>query len=192
MQSYCKHQDFLSSINQILKLDIFSGNALLTGQSSCFYSGDEDDSHPPALVSCLAADTEDRWSPTRVRSVHSSLDASVPWIPERRTRGSRWGLQHRATSFVGIFPQSESEAASTSLLVAAFNGREDKVRDLLAKPGTNPNISYSNGNTPLIIAVQENHTKVIYQLLNRKDILVNLRGLDGYTALIRACYERCF
>ena len=50
--------------------------------------------------------------------------------------------------------QSAEEAASTSLLVAAFNGREDRVRDLLSIPQTNPNVSYSNGNTPLIIAVQ--------------------------------------
>lgn len=166
------------------------GNALLSGQSSCFYSTDDEDSHPPALLSCLAAESDDRWSPTRVRAVHASLEGQAHWIPERRIRGARWGFQHRATNFVGIFPQSESEAASTSLLVAAFNGREDKVRDLLSRTGTNPNISYSNGNTPLIIAVQENHTRVVYQLLNRPDILVNLRGLDGYTALIRACYER--
>ena len=46
------------------------------------------------------------------------------------------------------------------------------------------------GNTPLIIAVQENHTRIVQLLLSRPDIRVNMRGLDGYTALIRACFER--
>ena len=42
----------------------------------------------------------------------------------------------------------------------------------------------------MIIAVQENHTRIVHMLLSRYDIKVNMRGLDGYTALIRACYER--
>ena len=58
----------------------------------------------------------------------------------------------------------------------------------------------------MIIAVQENHTRIVHMLLSRFDIKVdgkcfeslrtifvfkvNMRGLDGYTALIRACYER--
>ena len=46
------------------------------------------------------------------------------------------------------------------------------------------------GNTPLIIAVQENHTRIVQLLLSRPDIRVNMRGLDGYTALIRACFDR--
>ena len=45
-----------------------------------------------------------------------------------------------------LFPQSEAEAASTALLVAAFNGREDRVEELLSRRETNPNVSYSNGN----------------------------------------------
>ena len=96
------------------------------------------------------------------------------------------------TSFLPLTPiqQTEAEAASTALLVAAFSGREDKLRDLLEREGTNPNASYSNGNTPLIIAVQENHTAIVHLLLKRPDILVNMRGLDGYTALIRAASER--
>ena len=40
---------------------------------------------------------------------------------------------------------SETDAANTALLVAAFNGREDRVRDLLRREDINPNISYSNG-----------------------------------------------
>ena len=28
-------------------------------------------------------------------------------------------------------------------------------------------------------------------LLARPDIRVNMRGMDGHTALIRACFERC-
>ena len=151
----------------------------MSGHGCCFYAGEDDGYGPPALLSCLAADNDARWSPgARGRSGQDQC-----W-------GTRWGNHHRRTHFVGIFPQSEAEAASTSLLVAAFNGRDDKVRDLLSRSGTNPNVSYSNGNTPLIIAVQENHTRVVYQLLARPDILVNLRGLDGFTALIRACQER--
>ncbi len=47
-----------------------------------------------------------------------------------------------------------------------------QVSFLLALPETNPNISYSNGNTPLIIAVQENHTDIVLMLLSRPDIKV--------------------
>ena len=99
--------------------------------------------------------------------------------------------QLRSTSFLPLsLHQTEIDSASTALLVAAFSGREDKVQDLLERKETNPNVSYSNGNTPLIIAVQESHTSIVHLLLKRSDILVNMRGLDGYTALIRAAYER--
>ena len=137
----------------------------------CLTGGEDDPSRPPALFSCLAA-------------------------PESPTAPSRWrsgGVrQQRSTSFLplSLFQQTESEAAGTALLVAAFSGREDKLRDILEREETNPNVSYSNGNTPLIIAVQENHTAIVHLLLQRPDILVNMRGLDGYTALIRAAAER--
>lgn len=177
------------------------GNSLQSSNhSSCLFvtGGHEDDpSLPPALLSCLAAEAgdEDRrhggyYTGTRTRGMQPPLFR--PFLqPLERGVGGRWGIHHQLQAgFGSMFPQSESEAVSTSLLVAAFNGREDKIQQALSNPVTNPNVSYSNGNTPLIIAVQENHTRVVHMLLARPDIMVNLRGLDGYTALIRACYER--
>ena len=99
---------------------------------SCLHPNVEDDpSHPPALLSCLA-----------------SADSPTQSHATRSRRGvTRLVFQTRTTSFVGLslFPQSEVDAASTALLVAAFNGREDRVRELLFREETNPNISYSNG-----------------------------------------------
>ena len=43
---------------------------------------------------------------------------------------------------------------SMGLLAAIFTGREVKARELLALPWTNINAQYTNGNTPLILAVQ--------------------------------------
>ena len=97
--------------------------------------------------------------------------------------------QQRTTSFLPLL-QPEHDSASTALLVAAFSGRTERVEELLAREDTNPNVFYSNGNTPLILAVQENHTAIVHLLLRRPDILVNMRGLDGYSALIRAASER--
>ena len=134
----------------------------------CCLPGDEDPSRPPALFSCLAS------------------PESPPGPP--RCRGGEV-RQQRTTSFLPLL-QTDNDSASTALLVAAFSGRVDRVQELLARPETNPNVSYSNGNTPLILAVQENHTSIVHLLLRRPDILVNMRGLDGYTALIRAASER--
>ena len=39
--------------------------------------------------------------------------------------------------------------------------------------------------------MQENHGSIVRLLLARPDIRVNMRGMDGHTALIRACFERC-
>ena len=46
-------------------------------------------------------------------------------------------------------------AMGTSLNIFSF-----KAAMFLSRPGTNPNVSYSNGNTPLIMAIQENHTAI--------------------------------
>ena len=60
---------------------------------------------------------------------------------------------------------------SMGLLAAIFTGREVKARELLALPWTNINAQYTNGNTPLILAVQgksslskRNITKLCIQL----------------------------
>ena len=60
---------------------------------------------------------------------------------------SRGPIRRRTASFVWpeLFPDSDSDSTRTSLLVAAFNGKEDKVRELLLRDDVNPNISYSNG-----------------------------------------------
>ncbi len=84
-----------------------------------------------------------------------------------------------------------------------------KARELLALPWTNINAQYANGNTPLILAVQGasqlfcnlvtqplimtqhifllagNNDQLVSMLLDHPQLSVNLRGLDGYTALIR-------
>ncbi|XP_023345062.1 inversin [Eurytemora carolleeae] len=147
----------------------------LSGQQSCFFP-DDDETKAPPLFSCLT------WEREEVRAEqHGYL---LPHF--RGGGGASWTLPSRCHAFA----QTEEEADSGALLVAAFNGRIDKVIHLLSKPGTNPNVSYSNGNTPLIMAVQENHTHIVKLLLERPDIKVNQRGQDGHTALIRACYER--
>ena len=109
-------------------------SAVTPASGSCLHPQEEDDpSRPPALLSCLASAD----SPTQSHA------------PRGRRGVTRLVFQHRTTSFVGgvsLFPQSEVDAASTALLVAAFNGREDRVRELLLREETNPNISYSNGN----------------------------------------------
>eukprot|EP00095_Tigriopus_kingsejongensis_P005436 maker-scaffold224_size251237-snap-gene-0.17 protein:Tk05436 transcript:maker-scaffold224_size251237-snap-gene-0.17-mRNA-1 annotation:"ankyrin repeat-containing protein" len=79
---------------------------------------------------------------------------------------------------------------SMGLLAAIFTGRENKAQELLMLPWTNINAQYTNGNTPLILAVQGNNEIIVRLLLNHPDLKVNLRGLDGYTALIRACQDR--
>jgi len=150
------------------------------GLGSCFFPKEDDPSHAPALLSCLSS--------TGSPSSHSHPH-TIGTISQTNSRGP---IRRRTASFVWpeLFPDSDSDSSRTSLLVAAFNGKEDKVRELLLRDDVNPNISYSNGNTPLIIAVQENHTNIVHMLLQRPDIKVNMRGLDGYTALIRACFER--
>ena len=76
---------------------------------------------------------------------------------------SRLVFQSRTTSFVGhsLFPQTEAEAASTALLVAAFNGKEDRVKELLSREDTNPNVSYSNGKMfcviKLALSIRDTH-----------------------------------
>jgi len=145
----------------------------------CFSSSDEDHVKPPPLFACLSweREIEDR-RPTR---------QYAPLLPHYRGGGgANWAAPARCRSF----EQTEEEADSSSLLVAAFNGRIDKAIILLSKPGTNPNVSYSNGNTPLIMAIQENHTNIVKLLLERPDIKVNQRGVDGCSPLVKACYER--
>lgn len=79
---------------------------------------------------------------------------------------------------------------SMGLLAAIFTGREVKARELMALPWTNINAQYANGNTPLILAVQGNNDMLVSLLLDHPSLSVNLRGLDGYTALIRAAGDR--
>jgi len=79
---------------------------------------------------------------------------------------------------------------SMGLLAAIFTGREVKARELMALPWTNINAQYANGNTPLILAVQGNNDKLVSLLVEHPQLSVNLRGLDGYTALIRAAGDR--
>jgi len=79
---------------------------------------------------------------------------------------------------------------SMGLLAAIFTGREVKARELMALPWTNINAQYANGNTPLILAVQGNNDRLVSLLLDHPQLSVNLRGLDGYTALIRAAGDR--
>ena len=106
----------------------------LPGPSSCLFPPDSEAEPAPALLSCLAG------AESPVRGVTSRS--------ERPGLGlSRLVFHTRTTSFVGhsLFPQTEAEAASTALLVAAFNGKEDRVKELLSRADTNPNVSYSNG-----------------------------------------------
>ena len=136
----------MSYINQL----ITSGGALssvtLPGPGSCLFptNSEADPSPAPALFSCLAR-AESPGPLVVTSSVTSGGQRS-----ERPGVGlslSRLVFQSRSTSFVGhsLFPQTEAEAASTALLVAAFNGKEDRVKELLSREDTNPNVSYSNG-----------------------------------------------
>ena len=124
----------------------------LPGPSSCLFPADSeaDPSHAPALLSCLARPE----SP--VQRPRPLVVTSCGQRSERPGAGlslSRLVFQSRTTSFVGhsLFPQTEAEAASTALLVAAFNGKEDRVKELLSREDTNPNVSYSNGKLSFVL-----------------------------------------
>ena len=123
-----------------------SGGSLssVTRPGSCLFPADPeaDPSHAPALLSCLARPE----SPERPRPLVTSC-GQRSGRPGPGLSLSRLVFQSRTTSFVGhsLFPQTEAEAASTALLVAAFNGKEDRVKELLSREDTNPNVSYSNG-----------------------------------------------
>ena len=130
----------------------FSGGALSSvtpGRSCLFPSDSEADPSPaPALLSCLARAESPGPAPLVVTQC-----AQRSQRPGAGLSLSRLVFQSRTTSFVGhsLFPQTEAEAASTALLVAAFNGKEDRVKELLSREDTNPNVSYSNGKISLVL-----------------------------------------
>ena len=131
----------------------FSGGALSSvtpGRGSCLFPSDSeaDPSPAPALLSCLARAESPAPAPLVVTSCAQRSER-----PGAGLSLSRLVFQSRTTSFVGhsLFPQTEAEAASTALLVAAFNGKEDRVKELLSREDTNPNVSYSNGKVLLVI-----------------------------------------
>ena len=64
-------------------------------------------------------------------------------FPYSEVESFRYLLIYNLLRYLHIYLQTDS--ASTALLVASFNGREDRVRELLGRRGTNPNVCYSNG-----------------------------------------------
>ena len=159
----CDHDTVMGEYQTVSRsvshIDISGGSWSVTAPGpavvSCLYPNEDDPSHPPALLSCLSPppDTSPDHGHHSLRPLTHDLRPR-PLIAScsRRPGRSRLVFQHSTvtTSFLGSSPGlyslvSESEAANTALLVAAFNGRDDRVRELLRRDDTNPNVSYSNG-----------------------------------------------
>jgi ankyrin repeat protein len=75
-----------------------------------------------------------------------------------------------------------------SLIVNAWGGNLIEVRDLLQR-GANVNAKDGNGNTALIAACEKN-ADVALEILKRDNVDVNVKNIDGVTALHRACGHR--
>ena len=101
----------------------------------------------PALLCCLAQPDpapQPRPLVTRLAFHHrTSSTVSGGGFPYSEVGSSKYLLIYNLKRYLLIYLQTDS--ASTALLVASFNGREDRVRELLARRGTNPNVCYSNG-----------------------------------------------
>jgi len=120
-----------------------------------------------------------------VADIFDSLTSCVRLrLPEEYTAAAELAAAHARMR--GLTAENRD---SMGLLAAVFTGRETKARELLTLPWTNINAQYTNGNTPLILAVQGPNVSLVRLLLDHPRINVNLRGLDGYTALIRAAGE---
>ena len=75
-------------------------------------------------------------------------------------------------------------AANDRLPVAAYIGDSEEVERLLECKGINVNRPYSNGGaTPLYIAAQQGHERVVEVILKHEDIQVNDRNKLGGTPL---------
>ncbi len=78
------------------------------------------------------------------------------------------------------------ETGRTALLWAAWRGRADVVRLLLARKGVEVNKSAADGATALMSASQQGHVEVVQLLLARQDVKVSQSDSDGFTALLVA------
>ena len=77
----------------------------------------------------------------------------------------------------------------TMLVMASFMGQSISVRKLLATPGIDPNLAFSNGATPLFCAAQFGHNDVVRRLLAERRVNVNLATSENVTPLFIAAAE---
>lgn len=76
---------------------------------------------------------------------------------------------------------------SSALYIAAFNGNEEEVEDLLKNEGINVNeVVIPYGYTPLLVAAKGGYEKVVELLLTKKNININQCRNDGSTPLLLA------
>jgi ankyrin repeat protein len=78
------------------------------------------------------------------------------------------------------------QTGCTALLYAAFQGRADVVRLLLARQYVEVNKTGQNGATALYMASQNGHVEVVRLLLARQGVEVNKTAQNGATALLVA------
>jgi ankyrin repeat protein len=76
---------------------------------------------------------------------------------------------------------NETPNSPTALQAASYKGFKDCVK-LLLDYGANPNIVDANGTSPLIYAVQFNHTEIVGLLL-KKGASVTYKDPNGFTAI---------
>lgn len=82
-----------------------------------------------------------------------------------------------------------SKKGSSALMLAAFNGREDTMKLLLAHPDVKVNLVSQQGSSALMLAALNGHTGAIRLLLAHDQVQVNLVSNKGSSALMLAAFN---
>eukprot|EP01083_Nonionella_stella_P119800 358414_1 len=106
----------------------------------------------------------------------------VEMLIDHSNRMNTHGIKH------GILDMNQCDSKGfTALFVAAQNGHT-KIVTLLLHRGANVNQCDQRGHVPLWISSVRGHVSVVRVLLSHPSIDIDHQGMEGGTALLRACF----
>jgi ankyrin repeat protein len=127
-------------------------------------------------------------TPLHVAAEHGRFGA-IPVLLDRKADPNSRDLEDRTPARVGIHFDTVVEmllargAVPSDILVASFAGRVDVVEGSLAKDKTSVTATTRDGNTPLHLAAEHGHVKVVEILLAHGADLNAIAGTSKFTAL---------